>query len=179
MEKSELEKEICEICDFNQEKIEEMGSKNRNSKKRIRSMEISKAFHHWTFSEYSEAKKSGAINAKSFRSVYKLKYTLSELEEFIMETVERGDRFAGEEHFRLFIFLRLAMKLPKSVYSSIFWFFHDQQSEIIPYIHTNGLAEMPYFQAKIKIDRLLYCPLHKDVIDQVGDVKLELRYGPN
>ena len=34
-------------------------------------------------------------------------------------------------------------------------------------------------QAKIKIDRLLYCPLHKDVIDQVGDVKLELRYGPN
>ena len=69
MEKSELEKEISEICDFNQEQIEEMGSKNRNSKNRIRSIQISKAFHHWTFSEYSEAKKSGAINAKSFRSV--------------------------------------------------------------------------------------------------------------
>ena len=104
---------------------------------------------------------------------------MGELEEFIIETVERGDRFAGEEHFRLFIFLRLAMKLPTTVYSSIFWFFHDQQSEIIPYIHTNGLVGMPYFQAKIKIDRLLYCPLHKDVIDQVGDVKLELRYEQN
>ena len=158
-----------EKCDFIQEQI---GSKNRNSKKKIRSMEIPKIFHLWTFSEYTEAKKSGAINAK-----YKLKYTLGELEDFIKETVERGDRFAGEEHFRLFIFLRLAMKLPTTVYSSIFWFFHDQQSEIIPYIHTNGLVGMSYFQAKIKIDRLLYCPLHKDVIDQVGDVKLELRYG--
>ena len=29
------------------------------------------------------------------------------------------------------------------------------------------------------IDRLLYYPLHNDVIDQVGDVKLELRYDPN
>ena len=160
-----------EKCDFIQEQI---GSKNRNFKKKIRSMEIPKIFHLWTFSEYIEAMESGAINSK-----YKLKYTLAELEDFIKETVERGDRFAGEEHFRLFIFLRLAMKLPTTVYSSIFWFFHDQQSEIIPYIHTNGLVEMPYFQAKIKIDRLLYCPLHKDVIDQVGDVKLELRYGPN
>ena len=160
-----------EKCDFIQEQI---GSKIRNSKKKIRSMEIPKIFHLWTFSEYTEATKSGAINAK-----YKLKYTLGELEDFIKETVERGDRFAGEEHFRLFIFLRLAMKLPATVYSSIFWFFHDQQSEIIPYVHTNGLAEMPYFQAKIKIDRLLYCPLHKDVIDQVGDVKLELRCAPN
>ena len=160
-----------EKCDFIQEQI---GSKNRNSKKKIRSMEIPKIFHLWTFSEYSEAMESGAINSK-----YKLKYTLGELEDFIKETVERGDRFAGEEHFRLFIFLRLAMKLPTTVYSSIFWFFHDQQSEIIPYIHTNGLVGMPYFQVKIKIDRLLYCPLHKNVIDQVGDVKLELRYGPN
>ena len=174
MEKSELEKEISEICDFNQEQIEEMSPKTRNSKKRIRLMEIPKIFHLWTFSEYSEARKSGAINAR-----YKLKYTLAELEDFIKETVERGDRFAGEEHFRLFIFLRLAMKLPATVYSSIFWFFHDHQSEIIPYIHTNGLVEMPYFQAKIQIDQLFYCPLHKDVIDQVGDVKLELRYGPN
>ena len=164
MEKSELETEISEVCDFIQDK-------NENSKKNFRFMSIPRVFHNWTFSEYSEAKNSGAINAK-----YKLKYTLGELEDLIIETVERGDRFAGEDHFRLFIFLRLAMKLPATVYSSIFWFFHDQQSEIIPYVHTNGFVEMPYFQAKIKVERMHYCPLHKNVIDQVGDVKLELRY---
>ena len=172
MEKTELEKEISEVCEFIHEQVEEMGSKNKNSKRKTRWMRIPNAFHLWTFSEYAEAKNSGAINAK-----YKLKYTLAELEDFIIETVERGDRFAGEEHFRLFIFLRLAMKLPATVYSSIFWFFHDQESEIIPYVHTNGFVDMAYFQAKIKIDRLHCCPLHKDVIDQVGDVKLELRYG--
>ena len=172
MEKTELEKEISDVCEFIHEQVEDMGSKNKNSKRKTRWMQIPNAFHLWTFSEFTEAKKSGAINAK-----YKLKYTLAELEDFIIETVERGDRFAGEEHFRLFIFLRLAMKLPATVYSSIFWFFHDQESEIIPYVHTNGFVDMAYFQAKIKIDRLHCCPLHKDVIDQVGDVKLELRYG--
>ena len=40
-----------------------------------------------------------------------LKYTLGELEEFIIETVEHGDRFADKEHFRLFIFLRLQILL--------------------------------------------------------------------
>ena len=105
-----VEKEISEVCDFIQEKIEEMGSKNENSKKKFRLMEIPKIFHLWAFSEYYEAMKSGAINSK-----YKLKYTLGELEDFIMETVERGDRFAGEEHFRLFRFVRLAMKLPTTV----------------------------------------------------------------
>ena len=164
MEKSELETEISEVCDFIQDK-------NENSKKKFGFMPIPRVFHNWTFSEYCEAKNSGAINAN-----YKLKYTLGELEDLIIETVERGDRFAGEDHFRLFIFLRLAVKLPSTVYSSIFWFFHDQQSEIIPYVHTNGFVEMPYFQAKIKVERMHYCPLHKNVIDQVGDVKLELRY---
>ena len=165
MEKSELETEISEVCDFIQDK-------NENSKKKFGFMPIPRVFHNWTFSEYSEAKNSGAINAK-----YKLKYTLGELEDLIIETVERGDRFAGEDHFRLFIFLRLAVKLPSTVYSSIFWFFHDQQSELIPYVHTNGFVVMPYFQAKIKVERMRYCPLHKNVIDQVGDVKLELRCG--
>ena len=168
MEKSELETEISEVCDFIQDK-------NENSKKKFGFMPIPRVFHNWTFSEYSEAKNSGAINAK-YKLKYKLKYTLGELEDLIIETVERGDRFAGEDHFRLFIFLRLAVKLPSTVYSSIFWFFHDQQSEIIPYVHTNGFVEMPYFQAKIKVERMHYCPLHKNVIDQVGDVKLELRY---
>ena len=169
MEKSELETEISEVCDFIQDK-------NENSKKKFGFMPIPRVFHNWTFSEYSEAKNSGAINAK-YKLKYKLKYTLGELEDLIIETVERGDRFAGEDHFRLFIFLRLAVKLPSTVYSSIFWFFHDQQSELIPYVHTNGFVVMPYFQAKIKVERMRYCPLHKNVIDQVGDVKLELRCG--
>ena len=172
MEKSELETRSSEVYDFIQDKIEDMDSKNENSKKIIRVMSIPRVFHNWTFSEYTDAKNSGAIDGKC-----KLNYTLGELEDFIIETVDRGDRFAGEEHFRLFIFLRLAMKLPATVYSSIFWFFHDQQSELIPYVHSNGFVEMPYFQAKIKVDRMHYCPLHKNVIDQVGDVKLELRWG--
>ena len=77
MEKSELETEISEVCDFIQDK-------NENSKKKFRFMSIPRVFHNWTFSEYCEAKTSGAINAN-----YKLKYTLGELEDFIIETDDK------------------------------------------------------------------------------------------
>ena len=161
-----------EVSDLNQEIMEAMElTVENNEKKKERSMYIPKSFHQWNDDEFTEAKRSGAINSKC-----KLKYTLEELESFIIETVNRGDTFAGEKHFRLFIFLRLAMKLPPTVYSSIFWFFHDQHFGITPYAHTNGIVVMPYFEARIRTDRIDLCPLKQTVIDQIGDVRLELRY---
>ena len=165
-------KSTSEVSDLNQEIMEAIElTAGNNPKKKVRWMYIPKMFHQWNDAEYTEAKKTGAINSKC-----RLNYTLDELESFIIETVNRGDRFADEMHFRLFIFLRLATKLPSTVYSSIFWFFHDQRTGIIPYVYTNGIVEMPYFLAEIKIDRMGLCPLRQSVINQIGDVRLELRY---
>ena len=166
---------ISKVSDLDQEIFDAMKSMKDKPGLKPHFIPISRTIHCFSESEYLEAKNNGAIDSR-----YQLNYTLDELESCIIETVNRGDRFAGEEHFRLFIFLRLATKLPLSVYSSIFWFFHDQHSGIIPYPHfigtTDGSVKIePYFQARIITERIDCCPLRQNDIDQVGDVRLELR----
>ena len=92
---------ISKVSDLDQEIFEAMKSMQDGLKEKSglkpRFIPITRAIHCFNESEYLEARATGAINSKC-----QLKYTLAELESCIIETVNRGDRFAGVKHFRYY-----------------------------------------------------------------------------